>query len=886
MKLTPQQKKLRKLAKLEQAIEGDVTSVFSHVDDVENDLNNRIDEVDSKIQSVAELIPETPTEEVLTELIKPLIPQPLKGDKGDDYVLTDTDKEDIAQSIKIPIVEKVVETVVEKTEVIREQPIEIIKEVAVLDENALPKYGDKFRDGLELLEGDDRLDRKAIKGLEDYEFVKQNAFTPRGGNGKGLLSQLNDVNIVNPTNGQSLEYNATTQKWENSTDNDSVTSVSNTDGTLTISPTTGAVIASINLANDFVAAEAWTGTHWFNDDAGNPIYINTTSATNWETGFVSLIEAGYSDFNGTLQLYYNSAETWNSSTVSAFVFTGNTSGYKDIRAGTFFGTGAQYSSIAINNSNIDWSAGAGNDVVIAAAGATGSGAWVGFKYDSTNSRINTQDQGGALLDLQVDTLYANDSIISNSISANSLITSTVTAQSSAGIILESHNGTDVALFGAGGGSNATFYGGVNIDGTTRLATSLTGALQASSGTVSAGTLSIANGGTNATSYGANRLIFMNSGNTAFSSDAGLTFNGTNFAVDTNVLYTDATNNTVGIGTTRTGAISATNPRLRIMSSSSSSSSSSFEIMNAGFVSRLVYRDDGRLWLGTGTASFNDTFTLNSSGTGVGMQFTTAATGSASNDGFYLQYYDSVGARYWLGESNPHVFYISGTEVARFSNTGAVMQITGTLAAQYSGAGSTRGGTISLISSAGTPQDWYMAVGGTDNGIVNGRSWFLYDNTNSVARFFVNTSGDVGAGLGNTAASARLHLVKTTTQFRAGYDAATNYWEATTSSTGVTTFNAAGSGASFIFSDAVTINGLLTLSAQNIATDTTTGMKIATATSQKLGFWNATPVVQPTTAVTAATFVTNTSGIVDDTATFDGYTLGQVVKALRNAGLLA
>ena len=38
---------------------------------------------------------------------------------------------------------------------------------------------------------------------------------------------------------------------------------------------------------------------------------------------------------------------------------------------------------------------------------------------------------------------------------------------------------------------------------------------------------------------------------------------------------------------------------------------------------------------------------------------------------------------------------------------------------------------------------------------------------------------------------------------------------------------------------------LTLSALNLITDTTTGMKIGTGTTQKLGFWNATPVVQST-----------------------------------------
>ena len=58
------------------------------------------------------------------------------------------------------------------------------------------------------------------------------------------------------------------------------------------------------------------------------------------------------------------------------------------------------------------------------------------------------------------------------------------------------------------------------------------------------------------------------------------------------------------------------------------------------------------------------------------------------------------------------------------------------------------------------------------------------------------------------------------------------------------------------------------------------------TLNKIGFWNATPIVQPTTAVAAATVVNGTGGTVKHDDTFDGYTLQQVVKALRNAGLLA
>lgn len=73
---------------------------------------------------------------------------------------------------------------------------------------------------------------------------------------------------------------------------------------------------------------------------------------------------------------------------------------------------------------------------------------------------------------------------------------------------------------------------------------------------------------------------------------------------------------------------------------------------------------------------------------------------------------------------------------------------------------------------------------------------------------------------------------------------------------------------------------------DISMPSTNGTKLATSTSHKLGFWNATPIVQPTTAVAAATFVAGAGTAVNDASTFDGYTIKQVVKALRNEGLLA
>lgn len=65
-----------------------------------------------------------------------------------------------------------------------------------------------------------------------------------------------------------------------------------------------------------------------------------------------------------------------------------------------------------------------------------------------------------------------------------------------------------------------------------------------------------------------------------------------------------------------------------------------------------------------------------------------------------------------------------------------------------------------------------------------------------------------------------------------------------------------------------------------------GTKIGTSTTDKFAFWNATPIVQPTTAIIASTFVANTGTPLVTGSTFDGYTIAKVVKALRDLGLLA
>jgi hypothetical protein len=60
---------------------------------------------------------------------------------------------------------------------------------------------------------------------------------------------------------------------------------------------------------------------------------------------------------------------------------------------------------------------------------------------------------------------------------------------------------------------------------------------------------------------------------------------------------------------------------------------------------------------------------------------------------------------------------------------------------------------------------------------------------------------------------------------------------------------------------------------------------ASGTAVKLGFFGVTTVVRATNAGASGAFVANTSGIVNDTATFGGYTIGQIAQALINIGIL-
>jgi hypothetical protein len=256
----------------------------------------------------------------------------------------------------------------------------------------------------------------------------------------------------------------------------------------------------------------------------------------------------------------------------------------------------------------------------------------------------------------------------------------------------------------------------------------------------------------------------------------------------------------------------------------------------------------------GSASSGGTLTLGS---------TTHAT--KGNILFGTSAYDEVNNRLGIGTTTPGV-------KTQINSANANPMVAGTAA-----------GNLALLDSGGL-YGIYMGQSGT------GKGWIQVARNDSATYYDLllqASGGNVGVGV--TGATARLHL-------QAGSIAANTAplkFESgslmTTAEVGAVEFltdkfyGTITTGAArkeFIQGDNAITDGV------NLVVGTTTGTKIGTATSQKLSLWNAMPIVQPTTGVSAASFTANSGTAVNDASTFDGYTIGQIVKALRNIGALA
>lgn len=105
-------------------------------------------------------------------------------------------------------------------------------------------------------------------------------------------------------------------------------------------------------------------------------------------------------------------------------------------------------------------------------------------------------------------------------------------------------------------------------------------------------------------------------------------------------------------------------------------------------------------------------------------------------------------------------------------------------------------------------------------------------------------------------------------------------------------NNAGASSSVTVAGSLNANGSITIAdGKNIITGTTTGTKIGTATTQKLGFFNATPVVQPNATLVTLGYTSGTGTTVTIDGKFTGntgttaYTIADIIAALKNLGLL-
>lgn len=99
------------------------------------------------------------------------------------------------------------------------------------------------------------------------------------------------------------------------------------------------------------------------------------------------------------------------------------------------------------------------------------------------------------------------------------------------------------------------------------------------------------------------------------------FAGTTLMEEDNAnLFWDNTNNTFGVGTTRTGAISGTNPSLRVKGTGTTSATSSFEVQNSSAGVLFFVRNDGVINFGTKGTYTESTgqLALSTSGSGAGI----------------------------------------------------------------------------------------------------------------------------------------------------------------------------------------------------------------------------------------------------------------------------
>ena len=205
------------------------------------------------------------------------------------------------------------------------------------------------------------------------------------------------------------------------------------------------------------------------------------------------------------------------------------------------------------------------------------------------------------------------------------------------------------------------------------------------------------------------------------------------------------------------------------------------------------------------------------------------------------------------------------------------------------------GTVTVTDSTVTawriPSDGLVGIQVSTTGPATGTANFTFQSGSfvgsgfqanagtSFTSTFIDTNSAVALNIGPTNATSVAITPNTTVAGTLGV-------------TGATTL-AAVSATSITATGTVALTNNMTITdAKNVVLASGTGTKIGTATTQKLGFYNATPVVQPAASVDVTTGAAGSTTNVFLNTTFTGaagtaaYTIGGIATALKALGLLA
>jgi flagellar motility protein MotE (MotC chaperone) len=359
-----------------------------------------------------------------------------------------------------------------------------------------------------------------------------------GVGGVNKLKLLFDVNVEGVTNGQTIAWNSTTEKWEPSSGGGGgATAWGDITGTLSAqtdlqtaldgkvdenAAITGATKTKITYdAKGLVTAGADATTADI-ADSSNKRYvtdaqltvIGNTSGTN--TGdqnlFGTIVVSGQSDVvadstSDTLTLVAGSNVTITTDAATDSITIAASGG------GGGAPTDASYVTLGTNGTLSDervltagtgisvTDGGAGSTVTVASTitqytdemaqdaigGILTDSSEIDFTYSDGTPSITASIAAGSIDETKLDTsvnasLDLADSAVQPAalssyvpytgaasdvdLGSNALITTTLRADGSGGLLLEANGGSDCLLLGAGGSANATAYGGWNFDGAT------------------------------------------------------------------------------------------------------------------------------------------------------------------------------------------------------------------------------------------------------------------------------------------------------------------------------------------------------------------------------------------------------------------------------------